>query len=283
EQMPQFEVHSVLNPSEDAQVQYAMEQTTIDGTAAQTVTFGQQTPGTVIGKTGTTSNSLAGFFIGSTTQYTLVVGMFTSSQSQNYTNNLSMLGGGGFGGYWPAKIWNTFAEAEFSTTPTLFSTSPAFSGATWNLLGPVTKDKPTINCTIDGHKKKIKGKTCPKSNNNGNGGANPTPTCSWGSNGHYTCGTNGATPSPTCSWDSNGHYTCGTTSATSSPTCQYKGDPACNGNGGTGFGTSNTTPTPTPTIQGGLAVGGGLLALPGMLLWTSESRRRRRRRGRAAQ
>jgi membrane peptidoglycan carboxypeptidase len=124
EQMPSLAEHAVLTPSQDAQVQYAMEMTTIDGTAAQTVTYGQQAPGTVIGKTGTTSSSHAGFFIGSTTQYTLVVGMFTKSQADSYPNNLGMLGGGGFGGYWPAKIWNTFAESEFSSAPSLFSTSP---------------------------------------------------------------------------------------------------------------------------------------------------------------
>ena len=135
QQMPKVESHAVLPPSLDAQVQYAMEQTTIDGTAAATITFGQQTPGTVIGKTGTTTNSHSGFFIGATSQYSLVVGMFTSSQDTKSTDNLSMLGGGGFGGYWPAKIWNTFAEAEFSTTPTLFPTNPAFSGTSWNQLG----------------------------------------------------------------------------------------------------------------------------------------------------
>jgi membrane peptidoglycan carboxypeptidase len=139
EQQPKVDSHSVLSSSDDAQVQYAMEKTTIDGTAAATVTYGQDAPGTVIGKTGTTSSSHSGFFIGSTTQYTLVVGMFTSSQDTNSNDNLAELGGGGFGGYWPAKIWNTFAEAKFSSTPALFPTSPTFTGSAWNLLGKVTK------------------------------------------------------------------------------------------------------------------------------------------------
>jgi len=292
EQMPRFAVHTVLSPSEDAQVQYAMEQTTIDGTAAQTVTYGQQTPGTVIGKTGTTSSSHAGFFIGSTTQYTLVVGMFTVSQADNYPNNLSMLGGGGFGGYWPAKIWNTFAEAEFSPDPTLFSTSPAFTGSAWNLLGPVTKAKPTVTCTVNGHKKKISGKTCPTQNDNNNcqyqgqqncddNGANPSPSCSYDDNGNYTCTGGTATPSPSCSYDDNGNYTCsgnGST-ATPTPTCSYddNGNYTCDGNSDSGNTNNDSTTPTTSAAQGGLAVGGGLLLLPGSLLWTTISRRRRRK------
>ena len=64
---PKFDSHVVLTPAQAAQVQYAMEQTTISGTAAQTVSYGQQTPGMVISKTGTTTASHSGFFIGSTT------------------------------------------------------------------------------------------------------------------------------------------------------------------------------------------------------------------------
>jgi len=286
EQMPQVNVHTVLNPSEDAQVQYAMEQTTIDGTAAQTVTYGQQTPGTVIGKTGTTSSSHAGFFIGSTTQYTLVVGMFTKSQASNYPNNLAMLGGGGFGGYWPAKIWNTFAEAEFSPTPTLFSTNPAFTGQTWNLMGPITKKaakKPGCTETFDGQTVSIVEKGCPtpqsknctfdtkdnyvcgdgigNGNNNGNGnngnngnGNNGNGNNGNGNNGNGNNGNNGtATPTST---DTTG--------------------------GGGGGGNNGGTPT-TGATQGGLAVGGGLLVLPGSLLWTTVSRRRRKKRAEAAE
>ena len=293
EQMAQVNVHTVLNPSEDAQVQYAMEQTTIDGTAAQTVTYGQQTPGTVIGKTGTTSSSHAGFFIGSTTQYTLVVGMFTTSQADNYPNNLAMLGGGGFGGYWPAKIWNTFAEAEFSPSPTLFSTDPAFTGQTWNLMGPITKPKPTVNCMINGHKKKVNGKTCPtQDNGNGNGNnPNPNPTCSFDDNGNFTCSGNGngngngANPTVTC--DPNVDNSC-TVNPDGTVTCDPNNDPDCtvvsptptsDGGGGGGGGNSPNSSTPTASAaQAGLAVGGGLTVLPGSLLWTTMSRRRRRKK-----
>jgi membrane peptidoglycan carboxypeptidase len=297
EQMPRVAVQAVLNPSQDAQVQYAMEQTTINGTAAQTVTFGQQTPGTVIGKTGTTSSSHSGFFIGSTTQYTLVVGMFTVSQSNTYPNNLSMLGGGGFGGFWPAKIWNTFAEAEFSPTPTLFPTNPAFTGQTWNLLGQVTKaaKKPGCTETFNGQTVSIVMKGCPtpKSKNctfdskhnwvcgNGIGnGNNGNGNNGNGNNGNGNGNGNGTKPTPTATCQFQGDPTCGSggfQSATPTPTCQFQGDPTCNGN-------SPNTSTPTAsTTQGGLAIGGGLTALPGSLLWTTMSRRRRKKRAAAAE
>jgi membrane peptidoglycan carboxypeptidase len=135
EQMPKVSQHVVLTPGQDAQVQYAMEQTTIDGTAARAVTYGQRAVGTVIGKTGTTTGSHTGFFLGATTQYALVVGMFTSAQNPFSSESLSALGGGGFGSYWPTKIWNSFAKAEFPAAPALFPTSPAFTGTSWNQVG----------------------------------------------------------------------------------------------------------------------------------------------------
>jgi membrane peptidoglycan carboxypeptidase len=243
-----------------------MEMTTIDGTAAQTVTYGQQAPGTVIGKTGTTSSSHAGFFIGSTTQYTLVVGMFTKSQADSYPNNLGMLGGGGFGGYWPAKIWNTFAESEFSSTPSLFSTSPTFTGSAWNLLGKVSK--PTITCTVNGKKVKSTAKACPT--------PTPTPSCSFDDNGNYQC-SGGANPTstPTCSYDqSDGQYDdcSGGATPSASPTCSYDSSDGqyddCSGNGN--GGNSNS-------VNATQALGGAVLILPGTLLLTTASRRRRRK------
>ena len=179
DQMLKIDQRSVLQPNLAADVQYAMEQTTINGTAAQTVTFGQQQVGTVIGKTGTTTDSKSGFFIGATSQYSLVVGMFT--QNPKASSNLAELGGGGFGGYWPAKIWNTFAEAEFSSTPQLFPTNPAFYGSAWNLLGPVPKAAKKANCTetFNGQTVSIVEKGCPtpKSKN-----------CTFDSKDNWVCG-----------------------------------------------------------------------------------------------
>ena len=133
--------HSVLTAQQAGDVQYAMEATTFSGgTAYPNVTYGLNTPGMVISKTGTATSSVSGFFIGATTQYALAVGMFTVDPSKVATENLSMLGGQGFGGYWPAKIWNTFATAEFSQQPQVFSTTPDTQGQqAWNLLGTVPK------------------------------------------------------------------------------------------------------------------------------------------------
>ena len=70
----------------------------------------------IIAKTGTTDNAHSAFFIGAIPQYALTVGIFTEKQSdQNQTlNGLGGNVGGGFGGYWPARIWHTFAEDEFA-------------------------------------------------------------------------------------------------------------------------------------------------------------------------
>ena len=135
-------VHStrtVLTPAQDSQVQYAMEDTTVNGTAVNAAAGlgGRQ----IIAKTGTTSNYLSGFFIGAIPQYTLVVGMFVNQQDSSVSSadSLPALGGGGFGGYWPANIWNTFAQAEFANlTPESFP-SPQFSGQLWNQIGPLPK------------------------------------------------------------------------------------------------------------------------------------------------
>jgi membrane peptidoglycan carboxypeptidase len=91
----------------------------------------------IIAKTGTTDNARSAFFIGAIPQYALTVGIFTDEQSDpNQTlNNLGGNVGGGFGGYWPARIWNTFAEDEWSSLPIEQFPTPQFSGATWNMFG----------------------------------------------------------------------------------------------------------------------------------------------------
>ena len=164
-QTPVVPTHQVLSAAEDSQVQYAMEATTVDGTAVNAATGlgGRQ----IIGKTGTTSNEHSGFFIGAIPQYALVVGMFANEQNTaNTKDSLALLGGGGFGGFWPATIWNTFAQAEFANLQAESFQSPQFSGQLWNLIGPLPKAKPkktTPNCTVTVHGKKfsVPGKGCP--------------------------------------------------------------------------------------------------------------------------
>jgi membrane peptidoglycan carboxypeptidase len=286
EQPAKFTSHQVLTPSETAQVQYAMEATIYSGgTAYPNITYGTSVPGTVISKTGTTSSEHSGFFIGSTTQYTLVVGMFTESQDTKSADNLAELGGGGFGGYWPAKIWNTFAESNFSSSPTPFTTSPTFSGQTWNLVGKVTKLKPSVTCMVNGQKKKVSGKACPTST------PSPTPTCT--NYGQQNCVTPSAyaspSASPTClQFDQQGNClqtggatpsptatASGGTSATPAPTCSSAGETGCTSTGTGGLQPQGTATAVSP--KAGFAVAGTGLLLPGSLLWTAASRRRRRR------
>jgi membrane peptidoglycan carboxypeptidase len=243
---PTVAVRAVLTAALDAQVQYAMEDTTSNGTAAATVGYGKGAPGTVIGVTGETSSYRAGSFLGATTQYSLAVGMFTSAQDSGSADSLSALGGGGYGGYWPSKIWNTFAEAEFSQRPSPFATKPAFSGADWNQVGKGAtagsastttgiSPVPTVTCTVNGEQEVISGAFCPTPDP----GPSATPTCSY--DGEIGCVD--VVSTPTCAYDSSdGQYDiCTTSTPTSTPTptpattCSY--DQAdgqydiCSGNG----------------------------------------------------
>jgi membrane peptidoglycan carboxypeptidase len=276
-------------------VQYAMEATTVDGTAVDAAVGlgGRQ----IIGKTGTTTGEHSGFFVGAIPQYAMVVGMFASEQNTaNANDSLAALGGGGFGGYWPAKIWNTFFQAEFAGLPAENFQSPQFSGSLWNMIGNIPKAK---------NKKKPTTHKCgPQQGGGGNGNGHGH------GHGHGNqpqipqlaagCGTTSPTPTPTPT---------PTNSATGNPTGSPTGQPTT-----TGTPTPTTSPTPTPTATGtatptatatatrtghpfggntavtaqggvkaGLAVGGVLVTvLPGSLLWTSACRRRRRRRAQAA-
>ena len=307
EQMPKVESHGVLDPSNptnnallDSQVQYAMGMTTVDGTGTSAAYgLGNRQ---IIAKTGTTTNSHAGFFIGAIPQYSLVVGMFTKSQDPNSPESLVPLTGGGFGGYWPAKIWNTFALAEFANLPSESFQNPVFTGAAWNQVGKLPKPKPVCTKTVHGHKISIPGKGCPNPTPqqtcqqdtfgnqtcNGNNpqcqnqndpncnGQNPTPTPTCQNQNDPNC--NGQNPTPTSTCDPN-DPTCNGQNPTPTSTCDPN-NPACNGNGGGGGGGGNNNSTsPTATVtQAGLAAGGGLMILPGSLLWTTMSRRRRRKK-----
>jgi membrane peptidoglycan carboxypeptidase len=294
-QLPKLQSHSVLNAQQAGDVQYAMEATDMSGgTAYPSVTYGLNTPGMVISKTGTSTGSVSGFFIGATTQYALAVGMFDVDPAKSATENLSMLGGQGFGGYWPAKIWNTFAQAEFAQSPQLFTTSPDVTGQqAWNLLGPVPKAQPSVKCTVNGRRVKVNAKTCPTPP------PNPTPTATCQYQGDPTCGPGGfqptPTPSTTCSYDSSdGQFDdCSgggaTATPTPTPTCSYDSsdgqfdDCSGTGNGGGGGGNGGGAlggigaNAAAGTMSDG-AIAAGVLLLPGTALLTAASRRRRRKK-----
>jgi membrane peptidoglycan carboxypeptidase len=271
-----------------------MEMTTVDGTGtAAAYGLGNRQ---ILAKTGTTSGSTAGFFIGAIPQYSLVVGMFVASPA-NTSESLVPLTGGGFGGYWPAKIWNTFAQAEFNNLPQETFQSPVFTGATWNQVGKIAP--PQITCYMaDGKKHKMTAKTCPtpapqvncgfdqqtgnndlctvctfdQANGQFDNCGQPTQ-CSFNqADGQYDNCPSGASPSASATCQ-QGDPTCATATASTSSTCDPTTDPACQSGNGATTATASST-------QSGLAVGGGLAALPGAgsALWAATSRRRRRRR-----
>ena len=242
--------HVVLSQALDSQVQYAMEATTVDGTGtAAAMTDGRP----IIGKTGTTSGSKSAFFIGAIPQYSLAVGIFTQSQDNNSPQTLTALGGGGFGGTWPAAIWHTFAEAEFAQLPQEQFLSPVFTGAKWNQVGNIPKKK----------KKQPKkgGAPTPQPPGHGHHGHNPFPTPT----PTFTFGQPTTTPSATAS---------PTGTATATPTATA----TATGQTGPGGAAAATAAVKVNGVPAGVALGGVFSVLPGSLLWARASRRRRRRR-----
>ena len=241
---PAVTTREVLTPAQASQVQWAMSKTTVNGTASQSVTLNRP----IIGKTGTSNHQNSAFFIGAIPQDALVVGIFDKDQGKR-SENLKYLGGFGVGGFWPARIWNAFATAEFSSLPVQNFPAPQFSGKKWKLLGPIPKPKSTPKTTP----------TC------GSGGAN--------------CGTKTPSPiiTPPPTRKHHGPPTVSpSASPSSTPTFPVVGSP-----------TASPSPTVSPTASGsgggfggghGGTVGGVALMLPGSLLWVRASRRRKRRK-----
>jgi membrane peptidoglycan carboxypeptidase len=249
----------VLSPQLDSQVQYAMEATTVDGTGtAAAMSDGRE----VVGKTGTTDDAHSAFFIGAIPQFALAVGIFTQSQSNTTTETLNGLGGsvgGGFGGYWPARIWNSVAEDVFIKLPAQNFQTPVFTGAKWNQVGnqpkkkkPAKKQPPTQQCK---HGRFVI--NCPTQPPGGGQSQSPNPTPS-------------------------------NTQPFSFPPSQSPTQTATSTATSTGSPSTTATATQTPPGQGGAATAGGAQAglalggiftvLPGSLIWARASQRRRRRR-----
>jgi hypothetical protein len=178
--------------------------------------------------------------------------------------SIDQLGGGGVGGYWPAKIWNTFAQAEFANLSVDNFQNPVFTGATWNMIGPLPKapKKPAPKCTVTtrGKKFQIPGKGCPP--------VTPTATPTNTQPGGFPTFPGQSPPAtPTTS-------TTASPTSTASSTATPTGLPTLPGGGHAGGNTAQTA----SGVKAGLAAGGVLAALlPGSLLWTTASRRRRKR------
>jgi membrane peptidoglycan carboxypeptidase len=117
-----------------------MEMTTVNGTGTA-ASLGPDVP--IVGKTGTTTQSKSAFFIGAIPRWSLAVGIFVQQQNLNSPQSLTTLGGGGFGGTWPAAIWHSFMSDEFGNLSVQQFLSPIFTGEKWNQVGNVpAKKKP---------------------------------------------------------------------------------------------------------------------------------------------
>jgi membrane peptidoglycan carboxypeptidase len=249
----------------------------------------------VISKTGTSTNSISGFFIGATTQYALAVGMFDVSPGKYQSENLSMLGGLGFGGYWPAKIWNSMAVATFEQQPQVFTTSPDTTGQqAWNMMGTVPKAAKKT-CTQNGGKHGHNNQNCTTQNggSNNNGNSTPTPTvtcdpnsdpnCTQNSDGTVSCDPNSdpncrtvtTTPTQQVTCDPNVDHSC-TQNSDGTFTCNPSNDPDCTVVSSTSGSGAIVSATPLVTASGTAA--GGVLLLPGSALLTGVTRRRRRKK-----
>jgi membrane peptidoglycan carboxypeptidase len=230
----------VLAPDKDSQVQYAMSFDTVNGTGtAAAMDDGRP----IIAKTGTTDNSKSAFFVGAIPQYALTVGIFTQSQSDKSSETLNNLGGnvgGGFGGYWPARIWHSFAEDEFASLPIQQFPTPEFSGTAWNMFG------------ADG----VPSTATPTT----------TPAQTQPRHHHFTPPSVPVVPVPT---PSVGGFP--STQPTTAPTCNPFENPNCNNPNGNGGGGG-------PGTNGAAALGGSVLLVSVSPLRWLRSRRKRKRR-----
>jgi membrane peptidoglycan carboxypeptidase len=271
--LPVVKTTQVLTAAQASQVQYAMEKTTVDGTAAGIVQLSEDGR-EVIGKTGTTSSNHSGFFIGAIPQYAMAVGMFTQSES-NTSQNLGLLDDQNAANIYPTMIWNAFMEAEFAnTTPENFQTLDTAGTTAWNLMPPLPKPKPT---------KPTKPKTtCPNGNGNRNGNST---SCTPKNKNPFAPGTPSAPAQPS---------TPSTPQPSTSPSIPVIGPPSTSpsaspsstatagnggGNGGGHGGVPGGTTTQTASaVQVGVTLGGVFSVLPGSLVWVEISRRKRKKK-----
>jgi membrane peptidoglycan carboxypeptidase len=247
ENLPVVKITQVLTASQASQVQYAMEKTTVDGTAAGIVQMSEDGR-EVIAKTGTTSSNHSGFFEGAIPQFAMAVGMFTSSQdTSNMSENLGMLDSEDASNIYPTMIWNAFANAAYGNVPVQNFLTPQFSGQKWDLLGPVPKPPPAPK----------KPKT-PDQFHGYHHGLFPLPTGPGLPTGPVT-----SSPAPD-------------QSQLPEPSSSATGVlPQPGGGGNNDGGAAQVT---SSTREAGFAFGSAASVLPGSLLWVRISRRRRRRR-----
>jgi membrane peptidoglycan carboxypeptidase len=285
-QTPTVPTHQVLSQAEDSQVEYAMNETATapDGTATGQVTLDRP----MVSKTGTTSAEHNGFYVGAIPQLAMVVTIDTDTNSPH---SLLELGGPGTGGFWPAKIWNSFMTVEANNMAVEQLPTPQFTGSAWDQMDTPL---PTVCKTKQNqggkHGNKFQQQTaqnCPTPNatstngastNNNGSNNNPFGNNNNGQPGNTNNGstTNNGTPTPTqtVSCDPTTDVDC--TDNNGILSCQVGVDNSCTAV----TPTSTATPTTTITNNGGGAFGGAVLVPGTSLLLGFSSRKRRREIGR---
>ncbi len=211
-------IRRVLSPAAAADEDYALSfdnQPTYPGATAWPNAAWNRP---VIGKTGTLGigNTVQdAWFIGAIPQYSLAVGLFTNSSSENLNNLASTLGmGGAFGGAWPAATWDQFMTTEFGSLPVQHFATPNYVGFTkWVQVAAQTPHKQACQQGPGpfGHKCK----NCPPGHSHQCGNPQPSPSCQGSGFGQCT-----GSPSPT-------------------PTCPGSGGPSC----------GSPSPSPTPSAS----------------------------------
>jgi membrane peptidoglycan carboxypeptidase len=332
-----YDTHVVMTQDQASQVQWAMSTVVKKGGTGTAANMNDGRD--IIAKTGTTTNNRTAFFIGAIPQYALTVGIYTQQQADcldkvtpkhpadcKKTNpqTLNNLGGnnqGGFGGYWPARIWNTFAEAEFAGLPKQSFLNPVFTGEKWMqvvpkpVCGGMNGANPTASPTPpNGQQGQFNPACCPQQGQQGGqqGGQQQgqfNPACcpqqgqQGGQQGQFTanCPNNGGkgkggkgrnnppsggpTTRPTRP-TTNPTQGCippfCLTPPPTSPTTSTSSSPSSTpSTGGGGKGGGNVPTAGAQVVQSGFAIGGVAAVLPGSLLWTVLARRRKRGKRRA--
>jgi membrane peptidoglycan carboxypeptidase len=191
----------VLTAAQAADADYAMSFDNIPGGTAypDAAWPGRQ----IIGKTGTTQTAQDAWFVGAIPQDALVVTLFTNKQdsvSSAGSQTLDILPDlpgnttGGYGGAWPAKIWDSFMLSEFGDTAPAALPVQNYTGfATWNQVGKVSNPHPHPHPTLPSPQPstscpgQLPGQQCVP------GSPSPSPS---------TTGTSPTSPSPSCtpSW-----------------------------------------------------------------------------------
>jgi membrane peptidoglycan carboxypeptidase len=179
----------VLSPAEAADVDFALSaDTQPGGTAYPNAVLNPQRP--TIGKTGTTDAAQSAFFIGAIPQYALAVGVFTNHQNGSKTDSQSLNGlasvngqGGGYGGNWPATIWQTYMQNEFASLPIAQLPAPDFNCCTmsgapfvkWNQV-PNQPPKPRRHHDQNQNQNPNPGSSCGPHHHHGQPCPGPVPT-----------------------------------------------------------------------------------------------------------